>query len=91
MLSGVVLLIEVLAQTPEKPQIVFQSNRDGNWEIYLAAGDGSGAVNVTNHPASDARPALNRGATKIAFNSNRDGESAIYTMNLNGSGLKRLD
>jgi hypothetical protein len=31
LLSGIVLLINVMAQAPEKAQIAFSSNRDGNF------------------------------------------------------------
>lgn len=71
-------------------RLTFQSYRDGNWEIYLARGDGSQAVRLTNHPAADSRPRLNRGGTRVAFNSNRDGNTEIYTINWDGSGLSRL-
>jgi hypothetical protein len=71
--------------------IAFQSYRDGDYDIYFAGGDGSSAVNLTADPASDARPSLNRGATRIAFNSNRwDNNHEIYAINTDGSGLTRL-
>jgi Tol biopolymer transport system component len=34
----------------------FQTNRDGNWEIYIMATDGSGLANLTNDPADDQVP-----------------------------------
>lgn len=71
-------------------RIVFQSYRDGDWEIYFGSIDGQNPVNVSNHPSADARPVLNRGATQIAFNSNRAGNSEIYIINVDGSGLTRL-
>ena len=36
--------------------IAFQSNRDGNNEIYVMNGDGSGLTNLTNNPADDIGP-----------------------------------
>ena len=33
--------------------IAFQSNRDGNNEIYIMNGDGSGLTNLTDNPADD--------------------------------------
>jgi TolB protein len=71
-------------------KIVFQSYRDGNWEIYLADGDGSDQTRLTNHGASDAHPRFNRGCTRIIFASSRPGNHEIYTMNSSGSGLTRL-
>ncbi|MSP12882.1 MAG: hypothetical protein EXR62_07985 [Chloroflexi bacterium] len=71
-------------------RLAFQSYRDGNWEIYLARGDGSQPVRLTNHAATDSRPRLSRGGARVAFNSNRDGNTEIYTINWDGSGLARL-
>ncbi len=71
-------------------KITFQSYRDGNWEIYLANGDGTGQMRLTANAASDTYPRLNRGGTRIVFSSNRTGTYEIYTMNLDGTGLSRL-
>ncbi len=72
-------------------KLVFQSYRDGNWEIYI--GNVTGPYNdtrLTTHGAVDMHPRLNRGATRIAFASKRDGSYEIYTMNVDGSALTRL-
>jgi len=74
-------------------QIVFQSNRDGNWEIYKANIDGSGQVNLTNHPDNDGFASVSPDGNKIVFLSGRDRDgdgSDIYIMNNNGSQLLRL-
>jgi Tol biopolymer transport system component len=71
-------------------RMAFQSYRDGNWEIYVAQGDGSGPVRLTAEPSSDLRPRLNRGADHLAFYSYRDGNYEIYTMRTDGLGLARL-
>jgi len=40
-------------------KIAFQTNRDGNVEIYAMDADGTGLVNLTNNPAADeVRPRL---------------------------------
>ena len=41
-------------------EFAFSSYRDGNWEIYLADGDTSAQLRLTDHPASDSQPRLNR-------------------------------
>lgn len=74
----------------EWSKITYQSFRDGNWEIYLADGNGNHAQNLSRHPGADARPRLNRGATQVVFNSNRDGNVEVYSIGTDGSGLKRL-
>jgi Tol biopolymer transport system component len=52
--------------------------------------DGSGEVNLTNHPADDLSPAWSPDGRQIAFWSNRDGAAAVYTMSADGSGVRRI-
>jgi TolB protein len=44
--------------SPDGAYLVFQTNRDGNWEIYLMNADGSNPHNLTNNPADDQYPNL---------------------------------
>ena len=78
------------APTPANKKIVFQSMRDGNWEIYTMNPDGSNQTRLTNNPAEDGYPAWSPDGTKIAFTSNRDGNHEIYIMNADGSNQVRL-
>lgn len=81
------------ASAPAGPgAYAFTSYRDGNGEIYVAAGADAVAVNVTNHPAFDGFPSWSPDGTRIAFDSNRDGGSnhEIYVMNRDGSGAANL-
>jgi TolB protein len=47
--------------------IVFQSNRDGNWEIYRALPDGAQPFRLTDDPASDESPCFSPDGQWIAF------------------------
>jgi Tol biopolymer transport system component len=71
-------------------KIAFQSDRDGNMEIYVMSADGSGQVNVSNNPTDDRTPAWSADGRQIAFSSTRDGNAEIYKMNADGSGQTRL-
>src|SRR5262245_48704256 len=44
-------LLTELKSYPHK--IVYESNRDGNWELYLVNADGSDPVNLTRTPDVD--------------------------------------
>jgi Tol biopolymer transport system component len=46
---------------------VFHSNRDGNFELYVMNGDGSGVTRLTNHPGIDRFPDWSPDGQEIAF------------------------
>jgi TolB protein len=71
-------------------QIVFDTNRDGNFEIYVMTPSGTGVQRLTNNAARDAEPNVSPDGAKIAFVSDRDGNNEIYVMNVDGSGQTRL-
>jgi Tol biopolymer transport system component len=74
----------------DRSRIAFESDRDGNWEIYVAAPDGSDAVRLTTAPGADIQPAWSPDDRRIAFTSHRDGDSAIYVMDRDGRNVKLL-
>ena len=39
--------------SPDGEEIVFHSDRDGNYEIYMMNADGTNLGNLTNNPAND--------------------------------------
>lgn len=95
-------LLERLAKTPTEPGvspvltrgggglIAFQSDRDGNLEIYVMNQDGSFKENLTDNPANDWGPAWSPDGERIAFLSERTGKSQVYVMNADGNGLEQL-
>jgi hypothetical protein len=48
-------------------KIVFRSNRDGNWELYVMNSDGSDQKNLTNNPGNDGSPSWSPDGKKIVF------------------------
>jgi Tol biopolymer transport system component len=64
--------------------VLFETNRDGNTEIYLMNPDGSQPTNLTNDPDGDYHPVWSPDGTKIAFVSSRDGNAEIYVMDADG-------
>ncbi len=71
-------------------KLAFQSYRNGNWDIYLAKGDGSNQTRLTFGSASYIHPRLNRGATRVIFASNRTGNYEILAMNSDGTRVVQL-
>ncbi|HNR03152.1 MAG TPA: hypothetical protein PKK59_11515 [Anaerolineaceae bacterium] len=74
--------------------ITFESDRDGNLEVYKMAPDGSGQVNLTNDPAQDFDPVWSPDGAFIAFVSDRandtEGGQYIYTMLADGGEVTRV-
>ena len=66
------------------------SNRDGDYEIYVMAADGSQPTRLTRNSARDLSPAWSPDGTQIAFDSYRDGNWEIYVMAADGSQPTRL-
>ena len=75
---------------PSQPQIVFQSNRDGDYEIYIMNSDGSQQRPLTNNSADDNYPVVSLDGTQVLFESIRDGNWEVYVMNIDGSQQRRL-
>ena len=44
--------------TPDSSKIVYESNRDGNNEIYVINIDGTRLTNLSNSPANDVFPRI---------------------------------
>jgi Tol biopolymer transport system component len=70
--------------------ITFSTNRDGNREIYLMRTDGTGQVNITNHPGEDQQPVVRPDGQRMLFVSNRDGNLEIYQMNTDGTNQRNV-
>lgn len=78
-------------QTATRHQkIVFDSDRDGNSEIYSMEPDGSNQQRLTHDKGYDWTPTWSPDGMRIAFASDRDGPMEIYVMDADGSDVQRL-
>lgn len=65
--------------SPDHQYIAFESNRDGNFEIYVMdSAYGHTLYRMTNSPADDRAPAWSPDGKYLLFHSNRDGNYEIY-------------
>lgn len=80
------LLCSVSVESLAAEKIVFSSNRNGNWEIYIMNPDGSQQVRLTNHRAADFNPVFSPTGEEILFVSERSGERDLYIMRADGGG-----
>jgi Tol biopolymer transport system component len=71
-------------------KLIYQSYRNGNWDIYIASPGGANEQRLTYNAAADIHPRLNRGGTRVVFAAKRTGSYEIYVVNVNGTGLTQL-
>lgn len=71
-------------------KIIFQSNRDGRWQIYSMNEDGSQQMNLSRSSSNDNFVSTSADGKLIGFVSDRDGNEEIYVMNADGSNPRRL-
>jgi len=85
--------------SPDGSQIVFESTRDGNWEIYRMPFSGKNfpeeddypnVVRLTDDAGNNWAPAWSPDGRRIAFTTDRDGNNEIYVMDADGSQLVNL-
>jgi dipeptidyl aminopeptidase/acylaminoacyl peptidase len=72
--------------SPDHTRIAFQSNRDGNWEVYVANADGTDVRRLTDDDAEDGEPGWAADGQHILFV--RDGD--LYEMRIDGGPLRKL-
>jgi dipeptidyl aminopeptidase/acylaminoacyl peptidase len=71
--------------SPDGTRIAFTSDRDGDFEIYVAAADGSGPVKLTDNAVFDSAPSWSPDGTRIAFERGPAGDSPgneVWTLGL---------
>ncbi|MBN2115232.1 MAG: PD40 domain-containing protein [Anaerolineales bacterium] len=74
--------------TPVPPSLqgtmVFESNRDGNFEIYALNLANQSMTRLTTNAAQDIQPALAADSVQVAYVSNQDGNNEIYLGGVDG-------
>lgn len=85
--------------SPDGKRVAFQSDRDGNWEIYLMDADGAQEICITQNAAQDEMPVFGRENNIIAFTSTRtdsihparlDKTRDIYVMDIEAGTLLNI-
>ena len=81
-----------LAPTWPPGFITFQTDRDGNDEIYTMTGAGGNPTRITNNAALDIDPVRSSDGARLVFVSNRNDATnlEIYAANADGSSVVRL-
>ncbi|MEE2777122.1 MAG: LpqB family beta-propeller domain-containing protein [Acidobacteriota bacterium] len=70
------------AWSPDGNSIVFQSYRDGNWNIWKIDRDGDGLVQLTEGPADHREPHFSPDGGAVVFSSDLSGNYDLWTFDL---------
>ena len=70
--------------------VAFQSDRDGDSEIWVVSDDGTGLRQLTRNVHADTAPTWTPDGERIVFASDRGGNFDLYKMNASGGDVVRL-
>jgi len=76
--------------SPDGSRIVFASDRDGDFEIYLMDRDGANVTQLTHNSVEDWDPAWSPTGAAIAFTSAQNGEPEIFLMDFTGANQRNI-
>ena len=71
-------------------KIVFSSNRDGDYDIWMMNPDGTDQEKIIDTGGNDSCPRISPDGLKIAFDSDISGNNDIYLMNVDSTNLVNL-
>ena len=79
------------AFSPDGSQSAFQSERDGDEEIYLMSADGSAQTRLTENPGADHSPAFSPEGDRVVFVRNLEGAGeSLSRIGVDGTGFARV-
>ena len=82
--------VQSIAPAPQECRIVFTSDRNRDWEIFVMDDDGDNQTQLTHNDAYDLFPGWSPDGARIAFTSRRDGDREIFVMDADGDNQTQL-
>ena len=80
----------VFGWVPEGADVVFTSDRDGDYDVYVMNSDGSDVRQLTDNASEDWASGWVPEGADVVFTSDRDGDYDVYVMNSDGSDVRQL-
>jgi hypothetical protein len=78
------------ALSPDRTTIVFSSNREGDFDLYLMDPGGQNLRRVTTQPGADGDPTWTPDGRRILYTAIRGGSSQIISINPDGTDPRQL-
>lgn len=76
--------------SPDGKRIVFTSDRNGSWQIWVCDADGANASRLTSMPGQTGSPRWSPDGKWIAFDSRPGGNADVYVIAADGGSLRRM-
>jgi Tol biopolymer transport system component len=76
--------------SPSGRKVVFVSNRDGDWDVYVMRRDGSRTRKLTHNKRDDRDPSWSPNGKKIVYTSDRRGVRDVFIMRADGSNARAI-
>ena len=73
--------------SPDGNKVVYQSNRTGDYEIWIRNLDTGEEINLTDRSSSEIMPAWSPDGDRVVFLSNRHGAFTLWSVDADGSNL----
>lgn len=78
------------AYLPKEDKIIYASNQNGDYDIWIMDRFGQSQRNLTNHPSHDIMPRPSKNGKKIYFLSDRNGHFQIFSLDIKTNYVRQV-